>query len=176
MFFCEECRVSNKWPKNLRGYPDSRGNCEVCTKERDCYDVPSSALPVNPAPTPKGITNPDGTRRRRVGHGIIRNDSKNPPLAPKVPEPLTRHRIKNACYGGNYKQKIEDFIYEPIWLGGDFDSHNRAGRLISIVLDTEAKPIRNMVECMEKHGYRLVNVLLPSDQDGGREFWWMKEK
>lgn len=43
MFFCEECRERRSWPGL---WPSSRGPCEVCGKTRDCYDVPSSRLPV----------------------------------------------------------------------------------------------------------------------------------
>lgn len=45
MFFCEPCRVKNKWPESwLR----SQGRCEVCRRSRECHDVPSSALPLPP--------------------------------------------------------------------------------------------------------------------------------
>jgi hypothetical protein len=46
MFFCENCRVKNKWPKSL-GWPFmgvSYGRCEICRKHTECHDVPSSAL------------------------------------------------------------------------------------------------------------------------------------
>ena len=46
MFFCESCRVKNKWPKNL-GWPHmglSQGSCEICKAWGVNHDVPSSAL------------------------------------------------------------------------------------------------------------------------------------
>lgn len=42
MFYCEDCAKKNEWPQ---GFGRSRGRCEVCEKPRDCYDVPSYALP-----------------------------------------------------------------------------------------------------------------------------------
>jgi len=51
MFYCEKCRVKNKWPLSP-GFR-SFGPCEVCQKTLPCYDVPSGALPVRPRPDPK---------------------------------------------------------------------------------------------------------------------------
>ena len=44
MFYCEACRVKNGWTRGIRGFPTSRGRCEWCLKQSDCYDVPSHAL------------------------------------------------------------------------------------------------------------------------------------
>lgn len=41
MFYCENCRIENEWPKSLSG---SIGNCEVCKEHVVCYDLPSSRL------------------------------------------------------------------------------------------------------------------------------------
>jgi hypothetical protein len=46
MFYCETCRVQFGWPKGLRGFPYSRGTCEVCKRREDCFDVPADLLPV----------------------------------------------------------------------------------------------------------------------------------
>jgi len=43
MFFCESCRKKNKWPGL---YFVSFGNCEICKKPSDCYDIKSSELPI----------------------------------------------------------------------------------------------------------------------------------
>lgn len=45
MFYCEEDRKKNGWPK---GFSISRGKCEICNHIRDCYDVPSKNLPMPP--------------------------------------------------------------------------------------------------------------------------------
>jgi hypothetical protein len=42
MFYCEECREKNDWPKSLFM---SCGPCELCGKSGSCYDVKSSKLP-----------------------------------------------------------------------------------------------------------------------------------
>ena len=42
MFFCEKCRLKNKWPE---GFSKSVGPCELCRKSALCHDVPSSFLP-----------------------------------------------------------------------------------------------------------------------------------
>lgn len=42
MFYCEECRIKNDWPKSLFM---SCGPCEICGESRSCYDVKSSKLP-----------------------------------------------------------------------------------------------------------------------------------
>lgn len=53
MFYCEPCRVKNKWPASLGAplFGMSRGPCEVCHHVGACHDVPSSALPM-PSATP----------------------------------------------------------------------------------------------------------------------------
>lgn len=46
MFYCEECRVKNNWPRPV-SFPFctiSRGRCEVCNKTKDNYDVPARYL------------------------------------------------------------------------------------------------------------------------------------
>ena len=53
MFFCETCRIARHWPDSMS---KSKGPCEICGKNRYCYDVPSKYLP---APRVKG--NKDGT-------------------------------------------------------------------------------------------------------------------
>ena len=42
MFFCEPCRVKNKWPE---GWSQSAGRCECCGSSAVCHDVTSSRLP-----------------------------------------------------------------------------------------------------------------------------------
>lgn len=42
MFYCEQCRVINAWPK---GIGQSFGPCEDCGQRRLCYDRPSNSLP-----------------------------------------------------------------------------------------------------------------------------------
>lgn len=49
MFYCEACRKAKNWPE---GMSRSYGRCEVCKFEASCYDVPSSRLPMPPAPSP----------------------------------------------------------------------------------------------------------------------------
>jgi len=46
MFFCEDCRVEKDWPESVM--IKSKGPCELCHKNRDCHNVPSTALPVDP--------------------------------------------------------------------------------------------------------------------------------
>ena|ERR1700676_432206 len=46
MFYCESCRVKNKWPRPLT-YPYHSvvtGRCEICHKYKENYDVPSLFL------------------------------------------------------------------------------------------------------------------------------------
>lgn len=58
MFYCEACRKERKWPGSL---VQSYGPCEVCHQKAQCYDTPSSHLPV-PAHIEdafkKGLTRP----------------------------------------------------------------------------------------------------------------------
>jgi hypothetical protein len=50
MFFCNECKVKNKWGESIG---QSRGRCEVCGKTALCNDIPSKYLPVpEPEPSP----------------------------------------------------------------------------------------------------------------------------
>lgn len=42
MFYCEPCRIKNKWPESLGM---SYGKCECCGLTSSCYDLPSSSLP-----------------------------------------------------------------------------------------------------------------------------------
>jgi len=50
MFFCEKCRVMNKWPEStLKSY----GVCESCGEETGCHDVPSAILPGPTQKKPK---------------------------------------------------------------------------------------------------------------------------
>jgi hypothetical protein len=44
MFFCEACKAKNNWPGWCKA---SHGRCEMCGTVADCYDVPSSALPLS---------------------------------------------------------------------------------------------------------------------------------
>ncbi len=48
MFYCEKCRIKGHYTKGIRGYPTSRGSCELCRKVNDCYDVPSHAMDETP--------------------------------------------------------------------------------------------------------------------------------
>lgn len=46
MFYCDPCRIKNKWPEMAAFLlMASRGKCEVCGEHATCHDVPSSALP-----------------------------------------------------------------------------------------------------------------------------------
>lgn len=45
MFFCDPCKIENKWPGN---FMTSYGKCELCEKSAPCYDVPSKYLPGPP--------------------------------------------------------------------------------------------------------------------------------
>jgi len=49
MFYCEKCRVENKYPEAII---KSYGRCEICEKTADCHDVPSRHLPSPPTPAP----------------------------------------------------------------------------------------------------------------------------
>jgi len=51
MFYCDPCRIKNKWPEMI-GYMfmASRGKCEVCGEIAACHDVHHSALPNDPEP------------------------------------------------------------------------------------------------------------------------------
>lgn len=49
MFYCNVCRIENKWPDSIR---KSYGKCECCGVQADCNDVPSSQLPKPPKPEP----------------------------------------------------------------------------------------------------------------------------
>ena len=42
MFFCERCRIPNRWPT---GFGGSTGTCVLCGKHTVCYDVPTKHLP-----------------------------------------------------------------------------------------------------------------------------------
>ncbi len=55
MFFCEKCRKKNGWGGGniYIGWARSRGVCEICGKNADCYDVPSQYLPDPKPPRPK---------------------------------------------------------------------------------------------------------------------------
>lgn len=46
MFYCEPCRLKNEWPTS---FAVSYGPCELCKKQANCYDRPSSSLPANRA-------------------------------------------------------------------------------------------------------------------------------
>lgn len=51
MFYCRDCGDQRGWPTD--GYlPKSIGLCEMCREKANCYDVPSSALPLPPRTTP----------------------------------------------------------------------------------------------------------------------------
>jgi hypothetical protein len=70
MFFCEECREKNGWPKSLF---KSRGPCEVCHKSAVCNDVPSKHLsPVKPM--------------------VVRKAA--PGAKPRCPDPICHHTRK----------------------------------------------------------------------------------
>ncbi len=43
MFYCEACRVIERWPKSFRL---SMGGCEVCQESMPCHDVQAHKLPV----------------------------------------------------------------------------------------------------------------------------------
>ena len=45
MFYCDDCARKRGWPTSGR---ISYGRCEICRKERECSDVPSSQLPLPP--------------------------------------------------------------------------------------------------------------------------------
>lgn len=47
MFFCEKCRVRNKW---FTSFGQSYGRCEICGKTAECHDVPSKYLPPEQVP------------------------------------------------------------------------------------------------------------------------------
>ena len=49
MFYCNDCRKRNRWPDSFR---TSLGSCEVCGTKTDCFDVPSSYLPLPAKPPP----------------------------------------------------------------------------------------------------------------------------
>jgi hypothetical protein len=44
MFYCDACAKKYQWPTWMS--KSSRGRCEMCGRVKDCYDVPSRALPV----------------------------------------------------------------------------------------------------------------------------------
>lgn len=44
MFYCDNCRIKEKWPESIG---KSLGKCEVCGKNTECHDRPSSSIPVN---------------------------------------------------------------------------------------------------------------------------------
>jgi hypothetical protein len=46
MFFCRPCKEKKGWPTPWHGLFGSHGPCEVCGVVSDCYDVPSSQLPL----------------------------------------------------------------------------------------------------------------------------------
>ena len=52
MFYCDECGAKNQWDGSLHM---SHGVCEVCGKEGECNDIPSSEL----SPPKKAWTHPD---------------------------------------------------------------------------------------------------------------------
>lgn len=71
MFFCEDCKIKNKWPGFI---PQSYGKCEVCGKTDECYDVPSGALPPVARPHMTQAGNPvstDTTETTDAGHYVI---------------------------------------------------------------------------------------------------------
>jgi len=41
MFFCEKCRVKNRYPEAINF---SFGNCELCKTTTKCHDYPSSSI------------------------------------------------------------------------------------------------------------------------------------
>lgn len=45
MFYCEPCGLKNDWPVWMI-FGMSVGPCECCGKTRECFDVPSHALPA----------------------------------------------------------------------------------------------------------------------------------
>ncbi len=64
MFYCEGCRRKNEWPKSAMV---CRGPCEVCNIKADCYDIPSSALPMPKASKTLKVldlSKPDDIRQR----------------------------------------------------------------------------------------------------------------
>lgn len=67
MFFCEPCRVKKDWPKGLREYPHHHGPCECCEEVRDCYDVPSSHLPLPKRKVARAPRLRRGERRTKDG-------------------------------------------------------------------------------------------------------------
>jgi hypothetical protein len=42
MYYCDDCRIKNKWPDS---FTYSRGKCECCGASARCWDRPSSTLP-----------------------------------------------------------------------------------------------------------------------------------
>lgn len=73
MFYCEACRIKNGWPDSLS---QSSGKCECCDTRANCWDRPSSSLPLpttEPAPVPEGAVEIDPkdlrieTYRRNTG-------------------------------------------------------------------------------------------------------------
>ena len=42
MFYCNDCRKERNWPIT---FAKSWGRCELCGKESECNDMPSSHLP-----------------------------------------------------------------------------------------------------------------------------------
>ncbi len=44
MFYCETCRLQNCWTRGNYGHTTSRGRCEMCHEQTDCYDVPSNRV------------------------------------------------------------------------------------------------------------------------------------
>lgn len=74
MFYCAKCAKKNKWPESVMR---SRGRCEMCGKNADCYDTPSTALPDPPKPkkaTEPTLTPPDDKRcqcDRPTGHNFM---------------------------------------------------------------------------------------------------------
>lgn len=53
MFYCEACRINNDWPTSLGR---SHGKCGCCNIVAECYDRPSSSLPL---PATKAAEDPE---------------------------------------------------------------------------------------------------------------------
>src|SRR5688500_1051709 len=54
MFYCKPCGTDRGWPTDelLLMLGGSYGNCEVCRNRRECFDIPSSRLPLPPGTSP----------------------------------------------------------------------------------------------------------------------------
>lgn len=70
MFYCEPCRLVNAWPG---AFSVSRGTCEVCGIDSECYDRPSSTLPM-----PKDAHEEERIAKRRcIREWFMRQDPDN---------------------------------------------------------------------------------------------------